>query len=120
MSFPRNTGCRGSRTVLIGSDGVVVRNYEVALPADLDAALAANAAPAAVAPSAPISRISAEYRELEKLDPLLRENPGRWVMFPIQYPEVWEKLSDSEQHFIKHILAFFAASDGIVLENFSG
>jgi len=131
--------------VLIGSDGVVVRNYEVALPADLDAALAANAAPAAVAPSAPISRISAEYRELEKLDPLLRENPGRWVMFPIQYPEIWEmykkheasfwtaeeidlsqdlrdweKLSDSEQHFIKHILAFFAASDGIVLENLSG
>merc|ERR1712159_163234 len=32
----------------------------------------------------------------------------------------WEKLSDSEQHFIKHILAFFAASDGIVLENLSG
>merc|ERR1712072_568934 len=128
--------------VLIGSDGVVVRNYEVSLPADLDAALAAKSTPAAVAPGAPISRISAEYRELENLDPLLRENPGRWVMFPIQYPEIWEmykkheasfwtaeeidlsqdlrdweKLSDSEQHFIKHILAFFAASDGIVLEN---
>jgi len=29
----------------------------------------------------------------------------------------WETLSDSEQHFIKHVLAFFAASDGIVLEN---
>merc|ERR1712100_39084 len=29
----------------------------------------------------------------------------------------WEKLNDSEQHFIKHVLAFFAASDGIVLEN---
>merc|ERR1712032_1476154 len=29
----------------------------------------------------------------------------------------WEKLTASEQHFIKHILAFFAASDGIVLEN---
>merc|ERR1712050_104500 len=29
----------------------------------------------------------------------------------------WETLSESEQHFIKHILAFFAASDGIVLEN---
>merc|ERR1719389_40855 len=128
--------------VLIGCDGVVVRNYEVALPEDLDAALTAVAAPAAAAPSAPVSSISAKYRELEKLDPLLRENPGRWVMFPIQYPEIWEmykkheasfwtaeeidlsqdlrdweKLSDSEQHFIKHILAFFAASDGIVLEN---
>ncbi len=29
----------------------------------------------------------------------------------------WEKLSDDEKHFIKHVLAFFAASDGIVLEN---
>merc|ERR1712134_236169 len=32
----------------------------------------------------------------------------------------WEKLSESEQFFIKHVLAFFAASDGIVLENLSG
>jgi len=70
------------------------------------------------------------------------ENPRRWVMFPIQYPEVWEMykkheasfwtaeeidlsqdtkdwetLSDNEKHFVKHVLAFFAASDGIVLEN---
>ena len=29
----------------------------------------------------------------------------------------WEKLTDDERHFIKHVLAFFAASDGIVLEN---
>ncbi len=29
----------------------------------------------------------------------------------------WERLSDNEKHFIKHVLAFFAASDGIVLEN---
>jgi len=89
-----------------------------------------------------LSRISAEYKELEKDDALLRANPRRWVMFPIQHQEIWEmykkheasfwtaeevdlsqdnkdwdKLSDSERHFIKHILAFFAASDGIVLEN---
>ena len=32
----------------------------------------------------------------------------------------WEKLSDNERHFIKHVLAFFAASDGIVLENLAG
>merc|ERR1712050_818326 len=68
--------------------------------------------------------------------------PRRWVMFPIRFPEIWEmykkheasfwtaeeidlsqdtkdweQLSSDEQHFIKHILAFFAASDGIVLEN---
>merc|ERR1712129_196012 len=81
----------------------------------------------------------------EKSDPLLKENPNRWVLFPIQYPALfemykkheasfwtaeeidlsqdnkdWDKLSDSEQHFIKHVLAFFAASDGIVLENLAG
>merc|ERR1719310_146221 len=100
------------------------------------------AAMASADSSAPLSRVSAEYKELEKSDPLLMENPRRWVMFPIQYPEVWEMykkheasfwtaeevdlsqdnrdweaLSDSEQHFVKHVLAFFAASDGIVAEN---
>merc|ERR1719226_175714 len=92
--------------------------------------------------SAPVSRVSAEFKELEKSDPLLVENPKRFVMFPIQYPAVWEmykkheasfwtaeeidlsqdnkdwdSLTDSERHFVKHVLAFFAASDGIVLEN---
>merc|ERR1711871_549939 len=143
-NFPKSTRCPGSRTTSLGRDGAVLRNYEVALPEDLDAALTTGAATIAAVPSAPVSRVSAEYRELEKQDPLLRENPGRWVMFPIQYPEIWEmykkheasfwtaeeidlsqdlrdweKLNDSE-HFIKHILAFFAASDGIVLENLSG
>jgi ribonucleoside-diphosphate reductase subunit M2 len=91
---------------------------------------------------APVSRVSEQYRELEKEDPLLKENPRRWVLFPIQYPAFyemykkheasfwtaeeidlaqdakdWMTLSEGEQHFIKHILAFFAASDGIVLEN---
>jgi ribonucleoside-diphosphate reductase subunit M2 len=98
------------------------------------------------APAVPtVSRVSAEFRELEKQDPLLKENPHRWVMFPIQHPDFWEmykkheasfwtaeeidlsqdnkdwdRLTTAEQHFIKHILAFFAASDGIVLENLSG
>jgi ribonucleoside-diphosphate reductase subunit M2 len=92
-----------------------------------------------------VSRITATQKEFEKTDPLLVENPHRWVMFPIQFPAVWEmykkheasfwtaeevdlsqdlrdwdRLSQSEQHFIKHILAFFAASDGIVLENLAG
>merc|ERR1711972_961274 len=91
---------------------------------------------------APVSRTSAEFRELEKADPLLKENPRRWVLFPIEHPAVyemykkheasfwtaeeidlaqdakdWDTLSDQERHFVKHILAFFAASDGIVLEN---
>ena len=76
-------------------------------------------------------------------EPLLKENPNRFVMFPIEYPDIWEyyrkaeasfwtakeidlhddiiqwrdKLDDSERHFIKMILAFFAATDGIVNEN---
>ena len=75
-------------------------------------------------------------------EPLLRENPNRFVMFPIQYNDIWtmykkheasfwtaeeldlaqdlrdwERLTTNEQHFIKHVLAFFAGSDGIVLEN---
>jgi ribonucleotide reductase beta subunit family protein with ferritin-like domain len=79
---------------------------------------------------------------LEQTEPLLKENPNRFVLFPIQYHQVWEMykkheasfwtaeeidlsqdqkdwetLSPDEQHFLKHVLAFFAASDGIVLEN---
>merc|ERR1712079_655030 len=97
------------------------------------------------AAAATLSRISTEYKALEAHDPLLRENPQRWVMFPLHFPEVWEMykkheasfwtaeeidlsqdnkdwegLSDNERHFLKHVLAFFAASDGIVLENLAG
>jgi ribonucleoside-diphosphate reductase beta chain len=83
------------------------------------------------------------YSEWERSEPLLQENPGRFVLFPIQHDEVWKmykkaqasfwtteeidlapdlndwegKLTDDERHFIKHVLAFFAASDGIVNEN---
>jgi len=97
---------------------------------------------ASVATKLPLSRMSAELIELEKNDSLFSENPQRWVMFPIKYPEVWEmykkheasfwtaeeidlsqdntdwdRLTDAERHFIKHILPLFAASDGTVLEN---
>jgi len=75
-------------------------------------------------------------------EPLLTENPRRFVILPIQYSDIWmmykkaqasfwtaeevdlswdlrdwDKLSDNEKCFIKHVLAFFAASDGIVNEN---
>ena len=74
---------------------------------------------------------------------LLEENKDRFVLFPIEHNDIWEfyrhavanfwvpeevnfsddivhwqeRLNDNERHFIKHILAFFAASDGIVNEN---
>uniref|UniRef100_I3J390 Ribonucleotide reductase M2 b n=1 Tax=Oreochromis niloticus TaxID=8128 RepID=I3J390_ORENI len=75
-------------------------------------------------------------------EPLLRENPRRFVIFPIQYRDIWkmykqaqasfwtveevdlskdlahwDRLKAEEKHFISHVLAFFAASDGIVNEN---
>src|SRR6266480_4294842 len=76
------------------------------------------------------------------MEVLLKENKDRFVLLPIKYPAIWEmykkheasfwtaeeidlhpdlkdweRLSDDEKHFIKHVLAFFAASDGIVNEN---
>lgn len=73
-------------------------------------------------------------------NPLLDDNKSRFSILPIRYPDVWnfykkaqasfwtaeevdlssdrwEELKPDEQHFIKHILAFFATSDGIVNEN---
>jgi ribonucleoside-diphosphate reductase subunit M2 len=128
---------------LISPDGTIARNYEVSLPEDLRTASGVVTCQSKnSSEAAPLSRISAEYRDLEAQDPLLMDNPRRFVMFPIQYPQVWEmykkheasfwtaeeidlsqdnkdwdNLTHHEQHFIKHILAFFAASDGIVLEN---
>tara|TARA_B000000532_G_C18874049_1_gene409764 strand:+ start:1090 stop:2130 length:1041 start_codon:yes stop_codon:yes gene_type:complete len=79
---------------------------------------------------------------MEHIEPMLQENMNRFVLFPIQHTEIWEmyklhaaafwtaeeidlaedakdwkKLNDNEKHFLKHVLAFFAASDGIVNEN---
>ena len=80
---------------------------------------------------------------MTKQEPILTENPDRFVLFPIKHHDIWQfykraeasfwtaeeidlepdlvdwnnKLNDDERHFIKHVLAFFAASDGIVNEN---
>jgi ribonucleoside-diphosphate reductase subunit M2 len=79
----------------------------------------------------------------EAYEPLLQENSQRFVLFPIKYHEIWQmykkaeasfwtaeeidlskdlhdwnkRLNDDERFFISHVLAFFAASDGIVNEN---
>ncbi|MEC7988852.1 MAG: ribonucleotide-diphosphate reductase subunit beta [Candidatus Thermoplasmatota archaeon] len=78
----------------------------------------------------------------EHVEPMLQENLDRFVLFPIQHDDIWamykqeqasfwtaeeidlaedlkdwKNLNKDEKHFIKHILAFFAASDGIVNEN---
>ncbi len=80
---------------------------------------------------------------MSNIEPILRPNKDRFVIFPIQHKDIWDwykkqeasfwtaeeidleqdvidwdnKLTDDEKYFIKHILAFFAASDGIVNEN---
>ncbi|CAI9762173.1 unnamed protein product [Fraxinus pennsylvanica] len=78
---------------------------------------------------------------IEEAEPILLEQSQRFCMLPIRYPQLWEMykkaeasfwtveevdlsqdvqqwetLSKSEKHFVSHVLAFFAASDGIVLE----
>ena len=78
----------------------------------------------------------------EHVEPMLQENLDRFVLFPIEHDDIWamykqeqasfwtaeeidlaedlkdwKNLNNDEKHFIKHILAFFAASDGIVNEN---
>ena len=83
--------------------------------------------------------VSIQY---ENDEPMLMPSNDRFVMFPIQHDDIWEaykqhmacfwtaeeidlsddmrdwdELNDNERHFLKHILAFFAASDGIVNEN---
>jgi ribonucleoside-diphosphate reductase beta chain len=80
---------------------------------------------------------------MANIEPILEPNNNRFVLFPIQHDDIWSfykraeasfwtaeeidlaqdlvdwenKLNDDEKHFVKHILAFFAASDGIVNEN---
>ncbi len=81
-------------------------------------------------------------KKAESSEPLLKPNHQRFVIFPIKFPSVWEyykkhiasfwtadeidfsqdrkhfeSLTDDERYFISHVLAFFAASDGIVNEN---
>ncbi len=85
-----------------------------------------------------------KLKETESKDPILRSNPNRYVLYPIQYDDIYKmylkhqsafwvtaeldlgpditqinsgKLNKDEMFFINHVLAFFAASDGIVNEN---
>ena len=87
---------------------------------------------------------SITIKEMEKHEPLLQARKNKYVLFPVEYPDVYamykkasssfwvadeinftqdlvdiERFSDNERNFIMHILAFFAASDGIVMENLS-
>ena len=95
--------------------------------------------------STPVRRTAFKIKEMRgelNKEPILTENDERFVLFPLQHFDIWDmykkaeasfwtveevdlsqdkkdwdRLSDNERHFIKFILAFFAASDGIVNEN---
>ncbi|CAR21522.1 Ribonucleoside-diphosphate reductase small chain 1 [Lachancea thermotolerans] len=84
-----------------------------------------------------------QLKEMEKEEPLLMENKRRFVLFPIKYHEIWQaykraeasfwtaeeidlskdlhdwnnRMNENERFFISRVIAFFAASDGIVNEN---
>ncbi|KAL2011518.1 hypothetical protein VTN00DRAFT_4236 [Thermoascus crustaceus] len=100
--------------------------------------------PAAVEkPAEEQPKVAPGIKSFEADEPLLQENPHRFVLFPIKYHEIWQmykkaeasfwtaeeidlskdlhdwnnRLNDDERYFISHVLAFFAASDGIVNEN---
>jgi hypothetical protein len=100
--------------------------------------------PTSVSSAHPMPHDIAEPNTLFPLEPLLQENPHRFVLFPIEHEDIWQmykkaeasfwtaeeidltldttdwlNLQDNERHFVSHVLAFFAASDGIVNENLS-
>ncbi len=93
--------------------------------------------------AAPTTTPTPNSTTMQNEEPILKENKDRFVIFPIKHDDIWDfykkseasfwtaeeidlqqdlndwndKLNDNERHFIKHVLAFFAASDGIVNEN---
>lgn len=81
-------------------------------------------------------------QEDDFVEPICRDDPTRFVLFPMKHPDLWQmykrheasfwtaeevdlsadledwqRLNDNERHFISMVLAFFASSDGIVMEN---
>lgn len=128
MLSPRGTFNSPSLKVLQGSPQLPYRKSSVGQESEL-------------VPLMSLDGVVPQQSQVE--EPLLKENPNRHVIFPIVEPELWNKykqhmsvfwipeeidlakdphdwntkLNDNERHFIKHILGFFAGSDGIVMEN---
>jgi ribonucleotide reductase beta subunit family protein with ferritin-like domain len=89
-----------------------------------------------------MSEVEVHPKSFDADEELLKEDKSRYVLFPIKYPDIfkmykqasssywvadeinfeqdtndWNKLSDDERYFLKHVLAFFAGSDGVIIEN---
>ena len=116
------------------------QTFEPSSPSSSSPPLTPTSLASSLSSSSP--RPSGGEQSSDSEDALLRENKGRFVLFPIKHADIWQmykkheasfwtaeeidlsqdgkdwaNLTGNEQHFIKHVLAFFAASDGIVLEN---
>ncbi len=103
-----------------------------------------KAAKAPIPQEQPSSHKTTKNRGLLAPESLLQENPHRFVLFPIRHADIWQmckkaqasfwtaeeidltaditdwdRLTDNDHHFISHVLAFFAASEGIVNKNLS-
>ncbi|PGH04611.1 ribonucleoside-diphosphate reductase small chain [Blastomyces parvus] len=118
-------------------------NATTPVPLVLDAKLFEKRDTTPLRPEEAEKKVLTGMKALEAEEPLLRENPNRFVLFPLKYHEIWQmykkaeasfwtaeeidlskdlhdwnnRLNDDERYFISHVLAFFAASDGIVNEN---
>lgn len=132
---------RGRKTPGSSPPLTVAKHGEAPPAISLDDASGTAASASTVA--APEEKEKEKEKEKPLLrEPLLTESSDRFVVFPIQHADLWakykqhmavfwtpeeidlskdtahwEKLTDQERHFIKHILGFFAGSDGIVMEN---
>ena len=125
-------------TVPTNVTNMMTKSPELGIPATRGSPVKRPKSAKADPPVLSLSEKSAEVVD----EPLLTPNPHRFVLFPIEHPDVitmaknsiavfwtpeeidlskdlkdWEKLDGNTQHFIKHILGFFAASDGILMEN---
>jgi ribonucleoside-diphosphate reductase beta chain len=125
-----------------GSPQPRVRKQSAAAEAEILPALALDSSATVVAPTEASAAAASAAPPAPQPEPLLTDNDDRFVIFPIRHPDLWakykqhmsvfwtpeeidlsndmkdwEKLNDNERHFIKHILGFFAGSDGIVMEN---
>ena len=119
--------------IVFGMDSSIIASTAPSMP---------YASPSLQAKQAVITAVDDLALDDDFVEPILKENPNRFTLFPIMKPKLfekykqhvsvfwtteevdlakdlkdWVKLTPNEQYFIKNVLAFFAGSDGIIQEN---
>ncbi|KAF1815608.1 hypothetical protein P152DRAFT_479515 [Eremomyces bilateralis CBS 781.70] len=144
QSTPSKTAAAGIESLKMADSPVKKLDFAPADKENAEVAVPVKGIPEWEPPKEETSlSVAATIKPEEAYEPLLQENPQRFVLFPIKYHEIWQmykkaeasfwtaeeidlskdlhdwnkKLNDDERFFISHVLAFFAASDGIVNEN---